>query len=307
MCYGPAAARPRRPPAGGAAARPTLARVTDGLVGVLGVGLVDPTAPLLRADDLGVVRGDGCFESVRIRPDGGAEDLDLHLERLARSQAALDLPATDPAAWRELVGTLLAVWSGPGEGVLRLIVTRGLAEGAPPTAYALLVPIGERQLVERRDGVSAITLSRGMPADATVEAPWLLGGVKAISYAVNMAALRYARVSGADEVIFTSTDGQLLEAPTATVVWLAGGVLRTPPPAPLGILDGVTVRHLFRAAAAAGFGTEIQRGTIADLHAADGVWLLSSVRIAAAVLALDGKPLATDPDTTARILRAAGG
>jgi 4-amino-4-deoxychorismate lyase len=191
--------------------------------------------------------------------------------------------------------------------VLRLIVTRGRTEGGPPTAYALLVPIGARQLAERRDGVSAITLSRGMTADATVEAPWLLGGVKAISYAVNMAALRYARASGADEVIFISSDGQLLEAPTATVVWLAGGVLRTPPPAPLGILDGVTVRHLFRAAAAAGFGTEIQRGTVADLHAADGVWLLSSVRIAAAVLALDGKPLATEPETTARILTAAGG
>ena len=46
---------------------------------------------------------------------------------------------------------------------------------------------------------------------------------------------------------------------------------------------------------------------MADLHAADGVWLLSSVRIAAAVVALDGKPLATDRETTARILRAAGG
>jgi 4-amino-4-deoxychorismate lyase len=140
-----------------------------------------------------------------------------------------------------------------------------------------------------------------------VEAPWLLGGVKTISYALNMAALRYARASGAEEVIFTSTDGQLLEAPTATAVWLSGGVLRTPPPAPLGILDGVTVRHLYGAAAAAGFGTEVQRGTVADLHAADGVWLLSSVRIAAAVVALDGKPLATDLETTARILRAAGG
>jgi 4-amino-4-deoxychorismate lyase len=281
--------------------------VTDGLVGILGVGLVDPTAPLLRADDLGVVRGDGCFETVRVRSDGGPEDLDPHLERLARSAAALELPATDPAAWRELAGTMLAGWTGPGEGVLRLIVTRGPVEGGPPTAYALLSPIGARQLAERRNGVAAIRLSRGMTADATVEAPWLLGGVKAISYAVNMAALRYARASGVDEVIFTSTDGQLLEAPTATVVWLAGGVLRTPPPAPLGILDGVTVRHLFGAAAAAGLGTEIQRGTVDDLHAADGVWLLSSVRIAAAVTALDGKPLATDPETTARILRAAGG
>jgi 4-amino-4-deoxychorismate lyase len=279
--------------------------VTDGLVGVLGVGLVDPTAPLLRADDLGVVRGDGCFETVRIRPGGGPEDLDLHLDRLARSAAALQLPVTDPLEWRRLVATLLRAWTGPGEGVLRLIVTRGPVEGGPPTAYALLSPIGARQLAERRHGVSAITLSRGLTADATVEAPWLLGGVKATSYAVNMAALRYARAAGADDVIFTSTDGQLLEAPTATVVWLSGRVLRTPPPAPLGILDGVTVRHLF--ADGAGFGTEIQRGTVDDLHAADGVWLLSSVRIAAAVTALDGKPLAVDPELTARVLRAAGG
>ena len=144
-----------------------------------------------------------------------------------------------------------------------------------------------------------------MTADATVEAPWLLGGVKAISYAVNMAALRYARASGADEVIFISADGQLLEAPTATVVWLSGGVLRTPPPAPLGILDGVTVRHLYAAA-----GHRLRHrdpaGTVDDLHGADGVWLLSSVRIAAAVTALDGKPLATDPEITARVLLAAG-
>jgi 4-amino-4-deoxychorismate lyase len=277
--------------------------VADALVGILGVGLVDATAPQVRADDLGLVRGDGCFETVRVRPDGGLDDLDPHLERLARSTAALEIPPTDPGAWRELIGAMLAGWTG-GEAVLRLILTRGPGEAGPPTAYALLSAIGERQLTERRDGVRAITLSRGLTADATVEAPWLLGGVKAISYAVNMAALRYARAAGADDVIFTSADGQLLEAPTATVVWLSQGVLRTPPPRPLGLLDGVTVRHLF--ADGAGFGTEIQRGTVEDLHGADGVWLLSSVRVAAAVTTLDGKPLATDPEITARVRRAAG-
>jgi 4-amino-4-deoxychorismate lyase len=279
--------------------------VSDGLVGILGVGLVDPTAPQVRADDLGLVRGDGCFETVRLRADGGVDDLEPHLERLGRSMAALELPALDPARWRELVAALVAAWPGPGEAVLRLIVTRGPVEGGTPTAYGLVSPITQRHLHERRHGVSALTLSRGLTADATVEAPWLLGGVKAISYAVNMAALRYARASGADDVIFTSADGQLLEAPTASVVWLSGGVLRTPPPQPLGLLDGVTVRHLF--ADGAGFGTEIQRGTVDDLRAADGVWLLSSVRVAAAVTALDGKPLAVDPEITARVLGAAGG
>jgi len=279
--------------------------VTDGLVGMLGVGLVDPTVPQVRADDLGLVRGDGCFEAVRVRPDGGLDDLDLHLARLERSVAALDLPATDLAAWRVLIGTLLAAWTG-GEGVLRLIITRGLAEGGPSTAFALLSAITERQLHERRDGVDVITLSRGLTADATVEAPWLLGGVKASSYAVNMAALRYARAAGADDVIFRSADGQLLEAPTASIVWLADGVLRTPPPQPLGLLDGVTVRHLFTGARDAGLGTEIQRGTVEDLYGSDGVWLLYSVRVAAAVNTLDGKPLATDPALTERVQRAAG-
>ena len=278
--------------------------MTDRVLGFLGVGLVDPDVPHLRADDLGVLRGDGCFESVRLRTTGELDDLDPHLDRLARSAAALDLPPTDPAAWRELVGALVAAWDGPGEGVLRLVVTRGLAEGGPPTAYAQLFPVGERQLRERRDGISAITLSRGLTADATVEAPWLLGGVKAVSYAVNMAALRYAHAAGADDVVFVSADGQLLEAPTATVVWLSEGVLRTPPPGPLGLLDGVTVRRLF--AADHGLGTETQRGTVEDLRAADGVWLLSSIRLVAAVTSLDGKPTGFDPEADARVRAACG-
>ena len=63
---------------------------------------------------------------------------------------------------------------------------------------------------------------------------------------------------------------------------------------PLGILAGVTVRRLFAGAGGHGFGTEVRRGTVDDLHAADGVWLVSSIRLAAAVTALDGKPLPVD-------------
>jgi 4-amino-4-deoxychorismate lyase len=277
------------------------------LLGVLGTGLVDPATPLLRADDLGVLRGDGCFESVRLRSPGELDDLDEHLDRLARSAAALELPATDRGGWQTLVGSLLDAWDRPGEAVLRLVVTRGVAEGAPPTAFALLAPVSAEQLRQRRDGIRVLALSRGLVADATVEAPWLLGGVKATSYAVNMAAQRYAHANAADDVVFVSADGQLLEAPTATVVWLRDGVLCTPPPAPLGILDGVTMRRLFARAAQHGFGTEIRRGTVDDLHTADGVWLVSSIRLAAAVTALDGKALPVDESAAARVQAACGG
>jgi 4-amino-4-deoxychorismate lyase len=282
--------------------------VTDRLLGVLGAGLTDPDAPLLRGDDLGVLRGDGCFESLRLRPDGGLDGLDEHLDRLARSAAALDLPAPDRAAWRELVGELVAAWGDrPGEGVLRLVLTRGVEGADQATAYAVLAPVAAEVLRQRREGVRAVTLGRGLAPDACVDAPWLLGGVKAISYAVNMAALRHAKTVGAEDAIFVAADGQLLEAPTATVVWRDGDVLTTPPAEPLGILAGVTVGTLFRRAAEVGFRTEVRRGTPADLYAADGVWLVSSVRLAAAVTVLDGKPLRADPDATARVQAAAGG
>ena len=277
------------------------------LLGVLGAGLVDPATPLLRADDLGVLRGDGCFESVRLRATGELDDLDEHLDRLAGSAAALELPVTDRGDWQRLVGGLVAAWDHPGEAVLRLVVTRGLQEGGRPTAFALLAPVSAEQLRQRREGVRVLTLSRGLVADATVEAPWLLGGVKAISYAVNMAALRYAHANAADDVVFLSADGQLLEAPTATVVWLRAGVLCSPPAAPLGILDSVTVRRLFARAAEHGFGTAIRRGTVDDLRAADGVWLVSSIRLAAAVTTLDGKPVPVDEAAGARVRAACGG
>ena len=281
------------------------------MLGVLGIGLVDPAAPLLRADDVGVLRGDGCFETVRVADaaSGELDGFEAHLARLARSAARLELPAPPAAAWRELVGAVLDGWPRPGEAMLRLVLTRGVedAAGVPvPVGYALLVDVPTETVRQRRDGVRVVTLSRGVPADAHRQAPWLLGGVKTISYAVSMAALRHARSVGADDVIFVSTDGQLLEAPTATVVWATGGTLHTPPPAALGVLDGITVRTLFARAAGAGLGTAVTRGRPADLRSADGVWLVSSVRVAVPVLALDGAAVPADPDLTARVQRAAG-
>ncbi|HSK59454.1 MAG TPA: aminotransferase class IV, partial [Actinomycetospora sp.] len=88
---------------------------------------------------------------------------------------------------------------------------------------------------------------------------------------------------------FTSLEGQLLEGPTSTVVWAAGGTLHTPP-LDTGILAGTTMVRLFARAADEGWPTAVTTGTVADLHAADAVWLLSGVRGAATVRMLDGVP-----------------
>src|SRR5689334_7433369 len=60
------------------------------VVAVLGVGVVAPDTPILRADDLGALRGDGIFETMHVRA-GTAWLLDQHLARMANSAERLQL------------------------------------------------------------------------------------------------------------------------------------------------------------------------------------------------------------------------
>jgi 4-amino-4-deoxychorismate lyase len=254
--------------------------------------------PVVTAFDQGLGRGDGVFESVAVLR-GGTPHLDPHLARMARSAALLDLVDPGPAVWCALVEAVLADWAAEVEGVCRLFLTRGLGEGMPPTALALLSPVPAEVVRQRTEGVSVVSLGLGVAADFRAQAPWLLGGAKTLSYAVNMAALRHAHSVGADDVVFTSSDGRLLEGPTSTVVWAAGGTLHTPP-LETGILPGTTVERLFARAADDGWPTAATSGTVDDLHAADAVWLLSGVRLAAVVHTLDGVPRG-DAGLTARV------
>jgi len=249
---------------------------------------VAPDEPVVTAFDQGLGRGDGVFESVAVL-GGGTPYLPAHLDRLARSAGLLELADPGPAAWRPLVDAVLADWPADVEGVCRLFLTRGLGDGLAPTALALLAPVPEETVRQRTQGISVVTLGLGVPADFRAQAPWLLGGAKTLSYAVNMAALRHAHAAGADDVVFTCLDGSLLEGPTSTVVWAADGTLHTPP-LDTGILPGTTVARLFERAEADGWPTAHSPGTVADLHAADAVWLLSGVRSAAVVHTLDGVP-----------------
>jgi 4-amino-4-deoxychorismate lyase len=60
------------------------------------------------------------------------------------------------------------------------------------------------------------------------------------------------------------------------------------------------MRRLFARAEEAGWPTATTPGTVADLHAADAVWLVSGIRGAATVHTLDGSPRG-DAGLTARV------
>ncbi len=268
------------------------------VVAVLGRGLVPADTPILRADDLGALRGDGIFETIRVwggRPWLLAE----HLARLARSAARLELAVPPEATLVDLVDQACSAWPRDAEGVLRLVCTRGPEDGGEVTAYATIAPVGEAILRARAEGVRVLTATLGVPATARPDAPWLLGGAKTVSYAVNMACLRWAAARGADDVLWTSTDGYALEAPTATLVWLDGDVLRTVPPERTGVLAGTTARHLFDRAGEVGLRADERMIRPAELSTMDGVWLASSVRGLVEVRAIDGAELPARAQTAA--------
>jgi 4-amino-4-deoxychorismate lyase len=110
--------------------------------------------------------------------------------------------------------------------------------------------------------------------------------------------LREAARRGADDVIFVSSDGFVLEGPTSSVIFRRGNTLLTPGTG-LGILDGTTQGDLFEWARGAGMQTGFELLTPADLIKADALWLVSSGRQAAPVRAIDGTPHPVDHERTA--------
>ncbi|MGA1838002.1 aminodeoxychorismate lyase [Herbiconiux sp. 11R-BC] len=295
---------------------PTLILVTHPVVGTTdgrtdddhsagsqpGFVLADASLPQLSVLDLGVTRGDGVFETVMVS-EGRAPAIDAHLGRFASSAALLDLPRPDLDVWRRAV--LAAIDAHPPAPVLavKLVLTRGIESGAPgagvPTAWVAAQPARDFT-PQRENGIRVVTLDRGYRHDVAATSPWLLQGAKTLSYAINAAALREAARRGADDVIFTSSDGFVLEAPTASVLLREGNRFSTPAPE-LGILPGTTQRRVFEFLKVYGYETDAVRLRASELGRADALWLLSSVRQAVAVVELDGSAVGFDRELTAQL------
>jgi len=281
------------------------------LVAVLGRGVVPAGAAVVAGDDLGLTRGDGCFDATRlvVAPDGSAriDHLDAHLARFARSAAALDLPAVDERVWRALIDEAVTAWATSGEAVLRVILTRGreATPNGPVTGVLTIAPL-DPAAIAARNGITVVTLDRGHAADAFNDVAWLLGGVKTLSYAVNVAAGREAARRGADDALFVSSDGCALEAPRSALVWRRGEALRTTRREGTGILASVTQAAAFERGAADGVDVADDLIAVSDLYAVDGAWLVSAGRGVAPIHTLDGRPLPDDTRWTARLRTWAG-
>ncbi len=233
-------------------------------------GEITPTdETMIPLRDDGLYRGDGVFEVIRLYA-GRPYALGDHLDRLERSGAAIDLPV--PRAELETeIGALLER-NGDADAQLRLLVTRG----------GLRVALTET-LIEMAATVSL--------ASVTYSPTVILTGVKSLSYGANMHATRIAKARGADDALLVRPDGIVLEAPTSTIFWVAGGELRTPA-LETGILDSITRRAVVDS-------LEVAEGSyeLTDALAASEAFLASTLREVQPISAIDDRVLESGPRT----------
>jgi len=255
----------------------------------------DPSTPQLSVLDLGTTRGDGIFESISVG-NGHPQALEHHLRRFAASAAKLDLPAPDLDAWRDAILAAVAELAPGAESWVKTVLTRGVEGDGRPTGWVYAANTPDFSAV-RTAGIRVVMLDRGYRHDVEQTSPWLLAGAKTLSYAVNRAVLREAHRRDADDVIFVSSDGFVLEGPTSSVIFRIGDRVFTPGTG-LGILEGTTQANVFRYAESLGLTTGFDLVTPEQLKSADAVWLVSSMRLAAPVRAIDSQPFVIDDGFT---------
>ena len=255
-------------------------------VAVTGQGLVDPSTPVIAADDEGFARGRVAFTTLRVYR-GRPFRLPEHLERLALSASRIGLPRPDLDEIEELARRAVAA-AGVEDCTLRITWTPG-PPGGPPLAHLVVgeIPAWIEEVRSRGQRLVSLLVPRRSET-------WLLEGTKSTSYAVNMAAEAEAKRRGADDAVFVDGDGIVREGPVTNIWWREGQTLVTPS-LDLGILAGETRATLLELAS--GLGYEVQEGTfpIERLRRADEAFTSSSVREVLPVVDIDGIDIERGP------------
>lgn len=228
------------------------------------------------ADD-GLRRGDGAFEVMRLyggRPFAFGE----HLARLRATSLGLRLDCDVELVQRECEALLAE--SGKVDALLRIILTRG------GRRILTVEPMPERPATAR-------------VATVTYAPTRVLDGLKTISYAANMLAGRIAQEQGADEALFVTPHGRVLEGPTWTFFWGRGGRLFTPPLTD-HILGSITRERLLQILDVT--ETPCPRD---ELDVAGEAFIASTVREVMPIVSIDGHALAEAPGPLTAAARAA--
>ena len=193
--------------------------------------------PGIHVEDRGYQFADGVYEVFAVH-NARPVDEEVHLDRLERSLAELDIAAPMSRAAMKIVVRETLARNRIRNGIVYMQVTRGVAsrEHNYPAGLKPVLVVTARQtdLARRasvlRDGISVITVP---------DQRWARCDIKSISLLPNVLARQAAKDSGVQEAWQVDADGMVTEG-AATNAWVvdSAGLLRTRP-ADGGILNGI--------------------------------------------------------------------
>jgi D-alanine transaminase len=250
-------------------------------------GAVLPLAQArISPEDRAFLFADGVYEAVLAR---GGRPLfwDDHERRLRAGLAALRIDLPKPAALRGVAEELLRrnQLLG-GDALIYLQVSRGAAPRlhafpsppVPPTVY---------MTVRAWPGHPPVLVAGGATALTVADTRWARCDVKSTSLLANVLAQQQAKEAGAHEAIFVR-DGIALEGSHSNLFAVRGGEVWTYPACNY-ILDGITRVAVLGLAAAMGIPTRLGAIPLAELYAADEVFLTGTTTEVLPVVAVDGR------------------
>ena len=243
--------------------------------------------------DNGFTFGDSVYETLRTY-GGRPFHLDKHLHRLRLSSGRLgiEIPLSDETlgGWLD---ALLARAANP-ESYIRFIVTRGVGDISyhfervkGPTVVMVVKPYEPLPESSFAEGVpvAVVAVRRNHPQA-------LDPAIKSCNLLNNILGVREAQAGGATEAIMLNDRGEVAEGASSNVFIVQDGVLLTPP-LHAGILAGVTRDVLLHLASTLGIPVRQETFGLAQLFAADEMFITSTLKEAAPVATIDGRPVGT--------------
>ena len=239
----------------------------------LGTWIDGVAATSVPADDRGLNYGDGVFETVLLRA-GKPRFIEAHLERLQLGLARLKIPF--PAAGGLQADIARAAALAPSRAILKIVVTRGSTQRR---GYAPAGLVQARRIVSLWE-TAPVVFEPGKGVDLRVAQLRLpehsaLAGIKHLNRLENVLAAGEDTGSSSFDALMLDTAGHVISGTACNVFILKSGALLTPPVDRVGIA-GVMRSIVLREAPRLGIAAEQRVLTLADVRAADGMFITNA-------------------------------
>lgn len=247
-------------------------------------------ADVIPADDRGLAYGDGLFETMALR-DGRIRFMDAHLNRMLGGCARLGIPFSVDEALRDDLNAMVA---DQVEGILKLIVTRGLGQRgyAPPDPASPNCFIG-----------FAATDSSGEPRKAArvrycatpIARNPVLAGMKTLNRLEQVIARsEWSTSDGFDEGLMLNDRGEVVCGTMTNLFLIRGGRLLTPLLDECGV-EGVMRSQVLKVASAMQIEVRECHVRPSDIRSADGAFLTNALAGIWPIGDIDGRVLSAHP------------